>query len=351
MTIETPLWMQGIAGVPGFPARLDRLLIAWMFDEGVMDLSCLKVTQRAAGANFTVDVSVGEAVVQGDDQPDQGNYLVHCTVFETGIVIGAAPGSNSRIDLVGLRINDPNAGGNSGSTATIVVTAGAVAASPVPPATPASTLPLAHVTVASGQPSVQDANIADVRVKAGRRCDPGTIEWTATGAPPNGWLFCYGQAISRTTYSRLFANIGTTYGAGDTTTTFNVPDLRGRMLAALDNMGGSDAGRLGVLANTLGLSAGTETVTLSSTESGIAAHGHGVTDPTHAHFQRVAYGSGGFYVVPQAASTTGNATSQDLVQTSPVATGLTVNNHTGASAAAAHNNMPPYMLMNAMIRT
>src|SRR5690606_40101311 len=45
---------------------------------------------------------------------------------------------------------------------------------------------------------------------------------------PTGWLFCHGQEVSRTTYARLFAVIGTTYGAGDGSTTFNLPDLRQR---------------------------------------------------------------------------------------------------------------------------
>jgi microcystin-dependent protein len=61
---------------------------------------------------------------------------------------------------------------------------------------------------------------------------------------PAGYLLCSGQAISRITYAALFNSIGTTYGAGDGTTTFNVPDLRGRVIAAPDNMGGSAANRL-----------------------------------------------------------------------------------------------------------
>jgi microcystin-dependent protein len=48
---------------------------------------------------------------------------------------------------------------------------------------------------------------------------------------PSGWLGCYGQAVSRTTYSRLFAAIGVNWGFGDGVTTFNVPDLRGQVLA------------------------------------------------------------------------------------------------------------------------
>lgn len=55
---------------------------------------------------------------------------------------------------------------------------------------------------------------------------PGNVEYTARTTAPAGYLFCDGSAISRTTYSRLFAAIGTTFGAGDGSTTFNLPDLR-----------------------------------------------------------------------------------------------------------------------------
>jgi microcystin-dependent protein len=61
---------------------------------------------------------------------------------------------------------------------------------------------------------------------------------------PNGWLLCYGQEINRADYNALFDVIGTTYGTGDGTTTFNLPDLRGRVPAGLDNMGGVAASRL-----------------------------------------------------------------------------------------------------------
>ena len=61
---------------------------------------------------------------------------------------------------------------------------------------------------------------------------------------PSGWLLCFGQAISRSTYADLYAVIATTYGIGDGSTTFNLPDLRGRVIAGVDNMGGTLAGRL-----------------------------------------------------------------------------------------------------------
>ncbi|MBN3010378.1 tail fiber protein, partial [Ruthenibacterium lactatiformans] len=56
----------------------------------------------------------------------------------------------------------------------------------------------------------------------------------AGAAAPTGWLLCQGQAISRTTYAQLFSVIGTTYGSGDGKTTFNLPDMRGRVAVGSD---------------------------------------------------------------------------------------------------------------------
>jgi microcystin-dependent protein len=80
----------------------------------------------------------------------------------------------------------------------------------------------------------------------------GSIDYWASTAPNSSFAIPYGQPISRTTYATLFALIGTTYGAGDGSTTFNLPDLRGRSVASPDNMGGGvDPNRL-----TAGLLAG-----------------------------------------------------------------------------------------------
>lgn len=72
----------------------------------------------------------------------------------------------------------------------------------------------------------------------------GEVVDFAGSAAPAGSVLCFGQAISRTTFALLFAIIGTTYGVGDGSTTFNVPDLRGRVIAGRDNMGGTPAGLL-----------------------------------------------------------------------------------------------------------
>jgi microcystin-dependent protein len=96
----------------------------------------------------------------------------------------------------------------------------------------------------------------------------GMIDYFGTSAPSSNFVFPYGQAISRLTYAALFAITGTTYGIGDGSTTFNIPDLRGRIVAGKDDMGGSAASRLSGAsittggATTLGGSGGAETKTL-----------------------------------------------------------------------------------------
>jgi hypothetical protein len=74
--------------------------------------------------------------------------------------------------------------------------------------------------------------------------DTGEVKPFAGAAVPAGYLLAFGQAISRTNYAGLFAVCGTTYGVGDGSTTFNLPDLRGRVIAGKGNMGGVDANRL-----------------------------------------------------------------------------------------------------------
>ena len=86
----------------------------------------------------------------------------------------------------------------------------------------------------------------------------GTIQMYAGTTAPSGWLICNGQAVSRTTYAALYAVIGTTYGAGDGSTTFNVPNLVNRTVRG---------------SNSLGKTGGSDTVTLST--ANMPAHTHG----------------------------------------------------------------------------
>lgn len=104
---------------------------------------------------------------------------------------------------------------------------------------------------------------------------------------PTGWVLCYGQQLSRTTYAALFAVIGIAYGPGDSSTTFNTPDLRGRVTVGKDNMGGSAANRVtnavaGFSGTTLGAAGGDQHAqpdTLTATSTAVS----GVSDPGHIH--------------------------------------------------------------------
>ena len=105
----------------------------------------------------------------------------------------------------------------------------------------------------------------------------------AGATAPTGWLLCFGQAVSRSTYATLFGVVGTTYGAGDGSTTFNLPDLRGRTIAGKDDMGGTSANRLtnqtgGLDGDGLGNVGGAETHALAEAE--LAAHRHKLLSTT-----------------------------------------------------------------------
>lgn len=105
--------------------------------------------------------------------------------------------------------------------------------------------------------------------------DPASIS-----LPPPGYLRCYGQVVNIVDYAALYRAIGTTFNTGGETAgvQFRLPDLRGRMIAGLDNMGGTDAGRLSS-SNTLGTTFGAETHTLAT--GNLPSHTH--STPSHSH--------------------------------------------------------------------
>lgn len=83
----------------------------------------------------------------------------------------------------------------------------------------------------------------------------GAVIYVARNTPPTGYIKANGAAVSRATYAALFAAIGTTFGAGNGSTTFNVPDLRGNFLRAFDDGRGIDTGRVfGTEQNATGIS-------------------------------------------------------------------------------------------------
>ena len=167
----------------------------------------------------------------------------------------------------------------------------------------------------------------------------GTVMPTALATAPVGWLLCYGQAVSRTSYASLFNAIGTTYGAGDGSSTFNLPDLRGRVVAGKDNMGGTAASRLtsagsGVNGSVIGASGGNQ---LSQGHNHAVVAGSNLTGTVGS---RNALGDG------VNGSVGGN------VSTRPYANFVSVENvSTSTFGSGNSQNVQPTLVLNYMIKT
>jgi microcystin-dependent protein len=234
----------------------------------------------------------------------------------------------------------------------------------------------------------QLTTLAQVQALLQASVPAGTIIDYAVAGAPTGYLACDGSAVSRTTYAILFTAIGTVWGPGDGSTTFNVPDLR---RAATVGAGGTGTA---YLANSVGSAGGAETHVIAATE--LPTHNHGVNDPTHAHsiydpghshtvndpghahsvadpghaHTYTAPGSGTVVAAginwngsTQAASTAASGTGIGIyanttgiylsaagtgVQTYAASTGITTQN---AGSSAAMNMYPPVRVVTKMIRT
>jgi microcystin-dependent protein len=182
----------------------------------------------------------------------------------------------------------------------------------------------------------------------------GTVYAWAGGAAPTGHLLCAGQAVSRTTYANLFAAISTDFGVGDGSTTFNLPDLRGRVIAGIDNMNGSAANRItsggsGITGTTKGAAGGTETHTLTTAQ--LAVHTPTGTFSGSAlgtHFHTCAGSALGNTTV-----STSNLSSSGTQNTSAVSAGTPAGTITMNSigSGSAHQNTQPTFMLNYIIKT
>lgn len=161
---------------------------------------------------------------------------------------------------------------------------------------------------------------------------PGFVKPYGGATAPSGYLLCDGSAVSRTTYAALFSAIASAFGNGDGSTTFNVPDLRGRVIAGKDNMGGSAANRLtnasgSVDGSAIGAAGGEEQHTLVNPE--LANHTHPMPALTY---------------VSQAQSDV--AVVGQYIQDNSNPTGGVIE-----ASAGAHNNVQPTAILNYVIKT
>lgn len=210
----------------------------------------------------------------------------------------------------------------------------------------------------------------------------GVIADFAGTSSPAGFLTCDGAAVSRTTYAALFAITGTAFGVGNGSTTFNLPDLRGRVTVGLDNMGAGAANRL-LRANARGASAGREYVTLVTSEMPVHSHlqtPHTHTQSTHNHTVSSTVASSGVHTHPGgfmkyamvffgaqsagfapghlgvfwADATTGGGNHNHVVTNSVGSVAPTIANTTGGNentgGGAPHENTQPWMAVMKVIK-
>jgi microcystin-dependent protein len=177
----------------------------------------------------------------------------------------------------------------------------------------------------------------------------GGMIYTGTTAPNSAFVFPFGQAISRTTYSTYFSLVGTTFGVGNGSTTFNVLDLRGIVPAGVDNMGGVSGGLMTGLG--LGTFQGSATHTLTASE--IPAHTHsgttGIESATHTHaFQQGNAGNTGSPVAAMVPIGTGAGAPASTTESANHTHTFTTDAGTGSGAA--HSIVQPTRGVNYILR-
>jgi len=167
----------------------------------------------------------------------------------------------------------------------------------------------------------------------------GIIIPFGSDTPPTGFLLCDGSAVSRATFAGLFAVIGTSYGVGDGGTTFNLPNLQGRIPQGKDSVQTEF--------DTLGETGGAKETTLTADQVPVHKHilrgsGGGTSAITLSNDGPDSSSGGGIgTIIPSASSGGGTRGVQEN-------TGV---DNTTISANAAHSNMPPYQVVNYIIQT
>lgn len=168
----------------------------------------------------------------------------------------------------------------------------------------------------------------------------GVIYPFAGGSVPSGFLLCDGRAVSRTVYKELYQAIGITYGAGDNSTTFNIPDLRGRA-----PIGSGQGNASGAVARAIGAKGGEETHKLTVAE--MAGHAHTMNHSHAVSLHTCDKEASGFGLTQS-----GSYGNRVIVGGSPNTNTAAFSGNTGSTGSnGVHNNMQPYIAINYIIAT
>ena len=206
------------------------------------------------------------------------------------------------------------------------------------------------------------ANLQDIV----NRSEVGAIKPWGKATAPAGYVLCDGAAISRTTYADLFAVISTTYGAGDGSTTFNVPQLQGKLPQGYDGntynlagTGGANTVTVAVTNNQAATNATNQAVTVtgsisntSLTTAQLASHSHGTNAKSASHSDGVDSVNAGGYGFPSANNNNeGSGTGHNHAHTlSGTLTGNITTSLTGSVTAAGTNSFSPFVVVNYIIK-
>ena len=211
--------------------------------------------------------------------------------------------------------------------------------------------------------NIEDVNISPTaaiqasKIAGLATMSPGSIMFTAASATPSGWLPCDGSAVSRATYAALFSAISTTYGAGDGSTTFNLPDLLGRMIVGLYGAGQAAVNALG---KNEGVAAGNRRPQ-HRTSSTLA-----VSEPGHRHAASNDAGGNNNFVVWDAANSGVNggtdpangsgtrwaiAPNANNTQTRIANAGVSLSGGVGTGVGTDSLDCAPFLVLNAIIKT
>lgn len=185
MALLNPLYLEALTGDPkiNYGAQDWRSMISTLApNAGVYRENDLRVGPRAAGANMSVDVGSGKAIVQGTSIANQGTYIVQSTAIEN-VPLATADATNPRIDLIVAQVYDRQADGGTRYAWQPLPVTGTPASSPVAPALPANALLLSVVRVNAGVTSVVAGDIGDRRVLSGTG-DVPKWDFSGTGSTP-----------------------------------------------------------------------------------------------------------------------------------------------------------------------